>query len=158
MKVYDRVEWHYLEAIMFKLGFSTSFIRLIMKCVSSVKYHVRLNFEITESFEPTRGLRQGDPLSSYFFRLYTERLTTLLNHAEETYLLRELKLQRSTGCHKLAICRWLSYSHESKCRECYYVEGYTWQILCSLRSDGEWWQIQYFLQPMHGYWGEGADL
>ena len=67
---------------------------MIMKCVSSVEYHVRLNFEITESFEPTRGLRQGDPLSTYFFRLCTEGLTALLNHAEETGLLEGVKVCR----------------------------------------------------------------
>lgn len=40
MKAYDHVEWHYLEAILSRLGFSTSLVCLIMKCVSSVLFLV----------------------------------------------------------------------------------------------------------------------
>jgi hypothetical protein len=43
MKAYDRVEWHYLEAIMLKLDFSDA---LILKCVSSVRFTVRVNGEL----------------------------------------------------------------------------------------------------------------
>ena len=55
-----------------------------MLCVSSVEYRVRFNSDETGSFKPTRGLRQGDPLSPYLFLLCTEGLTALLSHAEET--------------------------------------------------------------------------
>ena len=54
-----------------------------MKCVSTVEYRVQINDEETESFKPTRGLRQGDPLSPYLFLLCMEGLTALLAHAEE---------------------------------------------------------------------------
>ena len=36
LKAYDRVEWHYLEAMLIRLGFGDNFVRLIMKCVTSV--------------------------------------------------------------------------------------------------------------------------
>jgi hypothetical protein len=79
MKAYDRVEWHFLEAIMLKLGFSENMVRLILKCVSSVRFSVRVNGELLPYFTPSRGLRQGDPISPYLFLLCAEGFTALLN-------------------------------------------------------------------------------
>ena len=82
-KAYDQVEWSFLKEIMLKLGFRREWVNLIMQCVTTVEYRVRINAEENESFKPTRGLRQGDPLSPYLFLLCTEGLNALLSHAEE---------------------------------------------------------------------------
>lgn len=42
-KVYDRVDWGYLKCIIIKMGFDTRWVRLIMECVSSVRYSIFLN-------------------------------------------------------------------------------------------------------------------
>jgi hypothetical protein len=93
-KAYDRVDWVYLEGAMRKLGFAEVWIQWIMKCVTSVKYSVRLNGEMLESFTPTRGLRQGDPLSPYLFLLVGEGLSSLIQKEIEDNSLRDLKICR----------------------------------------------------------------
>jgi hypothetical protein len=80
MKAYDRVEWAFLEAIMTKLGFSEAMVRLIMKCVSSVQFSVKVNGNLLPQFSPSRGLRQGDPISPYLFLMCAEGLSALLNY------------------------------------------------------------------------------
>lgn len=55
MKAYDRVEWHYLEVILMPLVFSPAWISLIMKCVTSVRFSVRVNGELQPYFTPSRG-------------------------------------------------------------------------------------------------------
>ena len=47
-----------------------------------------------ETFSPTRGLRQGDPLSAYFFLFVAEALSLLLKDASTRGVLQEFHLNR----------------------------------------------------------------
>lgn len=67
---------------MLKLGFDSRWVQLIMSCVSSVQYRVNFNGVLTEVIKPSRGLRQGDPLSPYPFLLVAEGLSSMLQGAE----------------------------------------------------------------------------
>lgn len=92
MKAYDRVEWHFLEATMIKLCFSISFARLIMKCVSSVRFSIRVNGELLPFFTPSKGLRQGDPVSPFLFLLCAEGLSSLLKFYGGNYIDRGIRV------------------------------------------------------------------
>ena len=80
-KVYDRVKWGCLKLIMTKLGLHEDWIRLVMRCVSSVTYAVRINGHPWGQIVPTRGLHQGNPLSLYLFLICAEGLSALLHKA-----------------------------------------------------------------------------
>jgi hypothetical protein len=91
-KAYDKVEWRYLEEVMIKLGFSDNFVHLVMKCVTTVSFRVRVNESLSESFTPTRGIRQGDPLSPYLFLLCAEGLSSLLKNVRLQFLSKGIRV------------------------------------------------------------------
>lgn len=62
-----------------------------MRCVTSVRYAVKVNGNLTNSFIPTRGIRQGDPISPYSFLLCAEGLSCLLQLKEATGDIRGIK-------------------------------------------------------------------
>jgi hypothetical protein len=82
MKAYDRVEWNYLSGCLQKLGLDQGWIDTVMRCVTMVRYAVRINGDLTDPVVPTRGIRQGDPISPYLFLLCTEGLSCLLQKRE----------------------------------------------------------------------------
>lgn len=84
MKAYDKVEWDYLRGIMTKLGFHPQWIDIVMGMVSSVSFSVCFNGEKLESFKPTRGIWQGDPISPYLFLIAAEGLSCLLKSRSQS--------------------------------------------------------------------------
>ncbi|XP_056862248.1 uncharacterized protein LOC108858352 [Raphanus sativus] len=91
-KAYDRVEWLFMERLLLKMGFCSRWVSRIMTCISSVSYKVLLNGQPKGSIVPERGLRQGDPLSSYLFILCTEALIVNIKKEERNKRLTGLKL------------------------------------------------------------------
>jgi hypothetical protein len=92
IKAYDRVEWAYLQGIMQKLGFDEQWVSLIMRCVSTVSFQVKVNGERLEVFKPSRGIRQGDPISPYLFLLCGEGLSSLLKNYDGGWIDRGIRV------------------------------------------------------------------
>jgi hypothetical protein len=54
-----------------------------MRCVTCVRYAVRVNGDLTDPMVPSRGIRQGDPISPDLFLLCTEGLSCLLQQKQD---------------------------------------------------------------------------
>ncbi|XP_043809034.1 uncharacterized protein LOC110606238 [Manihot esculenta] len=80
-KAYDRLEWSFIDWSLEKANFSSLWRTNVRHCVHSASMSVLWNNEKLESFLPTRGIRQGDPLSSYLFVLCVEQLSNIIKHS-----------------------------------------------------------------------------
>ena len=93
-KAYDRVEWTCLEKIMEKLGFVDKWRKLIMQCITTVTYAIRITGCPKGHIIPSRGIRQGDPLSPYLFLLCAKDLSAMIKAS-----VCNGKMERISICH-----------------------------------------------------------
>ena len=78
-KAYDHLEWDFLFACLVELGFHAKWIRWIRECVTTVSYSLLINNTPQGMFLPSRGIRQGDPLSPYLFLICMNVFTLKLS-------------------------------------------------------------------------------
>jgi hypothetical protein len=78
-KAFDRLEWNFITMALQRLGLQHNFINLIRACITTSTLSVLVNGEPTESFQPSRGIRQRCPLSPYLFVLAINELSIRLN-------------------------------------------------------------------------------
>ena len=74
-KVYNHVEWSFLELIMQKLGLDAQWIQLAIETVRIASYSILIN---------------GNPLSPYIFLLCAKGLSTLIRNAVSSQRLHDL--------------------------------------------------------------------
>ncbi|RDX90298.1 putative mitochondrial protein, partial [Mucuna pruriens] len=78
-----------------EIRFTDHFCKLILSCVSSIRVQVLFNEVSINEFSPSRGVRQGDPISPYLFVFYMERLTYLIEREVSYNNRKPIKLCRT---------------------------------------------------------------
>ena len=67
---------------MAHVGLDRKMVCIIMSYLQTISYYVLLNGQLVGNIKPSRGLRQGDPLSPYLFLLCAMGLQSLIQQAE----------------------------------------------------------------------------
>ena len=85
----------FLKKILLKMGFSDTWVALIIECITTVSYSILVNGEPKGVIVPSHGLRQGDPLSPYLFIFCAEGLNALLRNVADEGVINGFSLCRS---------------------------------------------------------------
>lgn len=73
-------------------------ILVIMSCTTSVNYSILVNGRVGIKFTPSRGWRQKDLLSPYFFLFYAEGLSSMINKVEQRGDIQGVAVSRGDRC------------------------------------------------------------
>ena len=77
-KAYDRVSWTFIRLVLIKLGMNMEVVEWILGCIQSTSFAVLINGSPSDLFRPSRGIRQGFPLSPFIFILVSYDLSRLI--------------------------------------------------------------------------------
>ncbi|CAL9019238.1 unnamed protein product [Prunus brigantina] len=88
----------YHGAVLKEVGLPANLIHSIMHVFLLVTYQVCVNGELTETFTPKNGIRQGDPLSPYLFVLCMEKFSHLIVEAVKNCNWKPVKSSQGGPC------------------------------------------------------------
>jgi hypothetical protein len=80
-KDFDKLSWSYLKSTLLAFGFEPNWISWIINLTSSALFSILINGVPSRPFSPTRGIRQGDPLSPFLFIIMAEGLSRTIKAA-----------------------------------------------------------------------------
>ena len=92
VKAYDKLSWKYMDKMLEAFGFSPKWVEWVMSLVMTPFFNILLNRSPSKVFQPSRGIRQGDPLSPFLFILMAEGMSHLVQTQAGNGELRGLKV------------------------------------------------------------------
>lgn len=85
-KAFDRLDWSFLLNTFKDRGFSQKWVGWVQQLLQGGRVCINVNGTLTESFECTRGVGQGDPFSPLLFVFAVEGLSKILNRGVQAGL------------------------------------------------------------------------
>lgn len=95
-KAFDTISWEFLFEVLAMMNFDSEWIDWIKGLLQSARISILVNGSPTKEFVPSRGLRQGDPLSPLLFNLVGEVLSGMLSKAAEKGICKGISLGDSS--------------------------------------------------------------
>jgi len=80
-KDYDKVKWSFVKVTLIQFGMKLKMITWIMGCLESSSFVVLINGYSLAILWPSRGIRQGFPLSPFIFLIVSMVLIMLVKNA-----------------------------------------------------------------------------
>nr|GFC46631.1 RNA-directed DNA polymerase, eukaryota, reverse transcriptase zinc-binding domain protein [Tanacetum cinerariifolium] len=100
-KAYDSVRWDFVDTILRKFGFGDKWCKWIHSCLQSSRGSILINSSPTPEFQFFKGIKQGDPLSPFFFILVMESLHLSFQRVVDVELFSRIKLDSSMSVSQL---------------------------------------------------------
>ena len=94
-KAYDKLEWSFIRSMLIRANLPADLIDLIMRCVSTISTSILVNGEALDLIHPSKGIRQGDPLSPYLFIMCMDFLGQLIQEKCEAKRWQPVKASQS---------------------------------------------------------------
>lgn len=91
-EAFDKISWDYMKGVLEAFGFNKDSIKWIMAIFSGAFFSILLNGSPFMPFCPSRGIRQGDPLSPFLFVVMAKGLTRSIMETSSCNSLFGLKL------------------------------------------------------------------
>ena len=66
-KAYDKIEWSFIREMLIRANLPMDLIDIIMSYISTMSTSIMVNGEALDPIFPSKGIRQGDPLSPQLF-------------------------------------------------------------------------------------------
>ena len=66
-KAFDKIEWSFIREMLIRANLPMDLIDIIMSYISTMSTSIMVNGEALDPIFPSKGIRQGDPLSPQLF-------------------------------------------------------------------------------------------
>jgi hypothetical protein len=103
-KAYDRMNWDFLRKIFLAFGFGGDWVDWVLNLVSSSFFSILVNGSPSKTFNPSRGLCQGDPLSPFLYIILVEELGCNLSQAKRRGDIKGITFTRRGGSVSSSVC------------------------------------------------------